>query len=49
MTYAIEMASCGMMYIPSFMRNGAGVQSVFRFWPSNLNGGNISVTDARDL
>jgi hypothetical protein len=45
----MEMASCGMMHIPNFTTNGAGVPAVFRFWFSNLNVCNIGVADARDL
>jgi hypothetical protein len=31
MQYAVEMASCGVIYIPSFMKTGAGVQGTLRF------------------
>jgi hypothetical protein len=29
--YAVEMASCGMIYVPSFMKIGTGVQAILRF------------------
>jgi hypothetical protein len=28
MMYAIEMASCGMIYLPSFVKIGTGVQAI---------------------
>jgi hypothetical protein len=31
MMYAIEMASCGMIYLPSFVNIGTGVQAILRF------------------
>jgi hypothetical protein len=31
MKYAIEMASCGMIYIPSVTKTGKGVQATGRF------------------
>jgi hypothetical protein len=43
MECAIEMASCGMIYIPSFMK------TIFRFCLSNLGGCNVGITDERDL
>jgi hypothetical protein len=35
MKYAVEMASCGMIYVPSFMKIGTGVQAILRFYLSN--------------
>jgi hypothetical protein len=29
--YAVEMTSCGMTYIPSFMKSGEGVQALLKF------------------
>jgi hypothetical protein len=26
--YAVEVASCGIIFIPTFMKNGAGVQAL---------------------
>jgi hypothetical protein len=31
MEYAIEVVSCGMIHIPSFMKIGRGVQVMLRF------------------
>jgi hypothetical protein len=47
--YAVEMASCGMINIPSFMKTGTGVQAILRFCLRNLRGCNVRVTDERDL
>jgi hypothetical protein len=47
--YAVAMASCGMTYLPSFMKIGTGVQGILRFRLSNLNGCNAGFTDGRDL
>jgi hypothetical protein len=29
--YAVEAASCGMIYEPNFMKIGIGVQAILRF------------------
>jgi hypothetical protein len=47
--YAVEMASCGIIYIPSFMKNGAGVQASLRFSFGNLRGCNVGITDMRNV
>jgi hypothetical protein len=31
MIYAVEMASCGMKYLPSFIKIGTVVQAILRF------------------
>jgi hypothetical protein len=31
MIYVVEIASCGVIYIPSFMQMGRGVQEILRF------------------
>jgi hypothetical protein len=49
MMYAVEMASCDMLYAQSFMKAGTGVQALLRFCLSNLNGFNVGITDGRDL
>lgn len=43
---SLEMASCGMV---SFMKIGAGVQAILRFYLSNLRSCNVGITDWRDL
>jgi hypothetical protein len=48
--YAIEMAACGMIYLPSFMKIGTGVQAILRLLClRNLRGCNVGITDRRDL
>jgi hypothetical protein len=49
MMYAVEMALCGMIYLPSFMKIGTGIQAVLRFCPSFLNCCNVGVTNGRNL
>jgi hypothetical protein len=49
MTYAVGMASCGMIYVPSFMKIGTGVQAVLKLCLRNLRGCNVGITDGRDL
>jgi hypothetical protein len=36
MKYAVKNASCGMIFVPSFMKIGTGVQVILRFNPRNL-------------
>jgi hypothetical protein len=43
------MASCGMIYVPRFMKIGTGVQAILRFSLRNLKGSDVGVTDGRDL
>jgi hypothetical protein len=38
MKSAVEMASCGMIYLPSVMKIGTGVQAILRSCLGNLNG-----------
>jgi hypothetical protein len=49
MKYAIKMASCGMIYIPSFMKVDKGVEVILRFCLRNLRGCNAGITDGRNL
>jgi hypothetical protein len=44
-----EMASGGMIYLPSFMMIDTGVQAILRFRLIKLRGCNIGITDGRDL
>jgi hypothetical protein len=46
---AIEVASCGMIYIPSFMTIGSGIQVVLRLLPQQFRGYGTSISDRRDL
>jgi hypothetical protein len=49
MKCAVEMASCGMTHVPSFMKIFTGFQTILKFCLSNLNDRNISITDGSDL
>jgi hypothetical protein len=49
MMYAVEMASCGMLYLTDFMNIGTGVQAVLRFVLSNLHDSKVGITDGRGL
>jgi hypothetical protein len=43
------MASCDMIYIPHFMKIGAGVQVVLRLFLINLRVCNVGTTEGREL
>jgi hypothetical protein len=45
MKCAVEMDSGGMIYVPSFMKTGTGVQAICRFCLRNLRGSNVGITD----
>jgi hypothetical protein len=49
MKYLVEMASRGMICIPTFMKIATGVQAILRFCLRNLRGYNVGITDERDL
>jgi hypothetical protein len=49
MKYGVEMASCGIMNIPGFMKIGIGVQAILRFSFRNVRGCDAGITDWRDL
>jgi hypothetical protein len=49
MRYAVETASCGMIYAPSFMKIGTGVQAILRFCLRNLRGCNAGITNGKDF
>jgi hypothetical protein len=38
-----------MIFLPSFIKIGAGVQAILRFCLSNLRGCSVGITDERDL
>jgi hypothetical protein len=44
-----EIGSDGMIYVPSFMKIGAGIQPILRFCLSNLRSCNVGMTEVRDL
>jgi hypothetical protein len=47
--YVDEKVSVSLIYIPSFMKNGTGVQGILRFCFNNLKGFSVGITDGRDL
>jgi hypothetical protein len=49
MKYAVEMVSCGIICIPSFMKIDTGVQVILRFCLRNLRGYNVGTADGRDF
>jgi hypothetical protein len=49
MMYAFKMPSCDMIFLPSFMTIGTGVQAMLRFFLSNLNGCIVGITDGMEL
>jgi hypothetical protein len=49
MKYAVEIVSCGGIYIQSFMKNGTDVEPILRFCLRNLRGCKAGSTDGRDL
>jgi hypothetical protein len=49
MKYAVGMASCGVIYVPRFMKIGIGVQAILRFCFRNFRGCNVGITDGRDF
>jgi hypothetical protein len=44
-TYTVGMASDVMIYVPSFMKIGSGVQAMLKFGISNLRAYNVGMTD----
>jgi hypothetical protein len=46
MIHAVELHSCSMIFLPSFMKFSAGVEAILRFFFNNLNVGN---TDGKEL
>jgi hypothetical protein len=49
MKYAVEISSCGMIYVSGFMKTGKAIQAMLRFCLRNLRGFNVGITDGRDL
>jgi hypothetical protein len=45
MMYAIEVASCCMIYLSSFMKISASHQAILRFCLSKMTGCNVGITD----
>jgi hypothetical protein len=49
MMYAVEIASCGTIYVPSSMKTGTGFQAILRFCLRNMRGCNVGITDGRNI
>jgi hypothetical protein len=49
MMYAVEIPSCGMMFLQSCLKIGEGVEGIFRFCLSSLKGCDAGISDGRDL
>jgi hypothetical protein len=49
MKYTAEIASCGIIPVPSFLKIGTGVQAILRFFLRNLRGCNVGITDGRNF
>jgi hypothetical protein len=49
MKYAVEMDSCGVTYIPSFMKTGKGIQAILTFYLRNFRGCKVGIIDGREL
>jgi hypothetical protein len=45
MMYGVEMASCGMILLPSSMKIGKDVEEILRFCLSNLTVCNVGITN----
>jgi hypothetical protein len=45
MIHVIEMASCGVIHGPSFMKTGTGIPAILSSSLNNLRGCNIGNTD----
>jgi hypothetical protein len=43
MMFAVEMASCDVIHLPSFMKIGKGVQAILKFCQRNLRGYGVSI------
>jgi hypothetical protein len=43
------MALCGVIYIPSLMKTGIGVQAILIFFLRNLRGCNFGISEGRIL
>jgi hypothetical protein len=43
--YAVEMASCGMIYLSDFMKISMGVEAILRVFLRKLKDCNVGITD----
>jgi hypothetical protein len=49
MKYAVEIASCGIIYFMCVIKFGIGVEAILRLSLRNLKGCNVGITDGRDF
>jgi hypothetical protein len=49
MKYAVKKDSCGVTYIPSFMKTDTGIQAILTFYFRNFRGCKVCNPDGRDL
>jgi hypothetical protein len=49
MTYTVEMPSCGMIFVPSFIKIGIGAEAILWFGFKNLRDCNVGITGAINL
>jgi hypothetical protein len=47
--YVVETAQYGVIYLPSFIKIDAGIQAIWRFFLSNLNGSNAGTAEGNNL
>jgi hypothetical protein len=49
MKYTVEMASCDMLHLPSFIKIGTHVQEILRMFLRNLRGCKVGITPGINL
>jgi hypothetical protein len=49
MMYAVEMPSCGIIFLQSSPKIGKDVEGILRFCLSSLKGCDVGISDGRDL
>jgi hypothetical protein len=49
MMLTMEIVSSGMIYSPSSLKTGTGVQAILRFCLRHLRGCNVDISAGRDL
>lgn len=49
MMYSVEMTSCGMLHVLSFVKTAIGAQAILRFCFTYLRGCNVGIIDGGDL
>jgi hypothetical protein len=49
MIYVVEVDSYGMVYLPSFIKTGTGVEAILTFYLRNFRRFNVGNAGRRDL